>query len=220
VAPWCRERGPIILRIRDSEIDSVVTRTATQPLETAPDWPWCSDPSATAARCPSRQSCPRGTRGSRRQDGCFGQGLTDQPSAPCTERAAHGELALSDRRVCQQQVRDVRPRDQQQKSHRAEQDRQGRARPARDRSKFGSARRAGRPFELTSKTDAIASGRTVRIHRLWPVRVDASMNPGRFLAGRPDNGFGDAASQVCVTVPRQLVSARSRTRESVIASCW
>ena len=92
-----------------------------------------SGASATSpATPPSAPSTPRPppTSESRKR---FGQELTDQPSARRAERAANGELALSRRRLRQQQVRHVRARHQQQESHRAEQDQQRRASLARDR---------------------------------------------------------------------------------------
>ena len=81
---------------------------------------------------PERSQHAKTAAGQRKQEG-FGQELTDQPAARRTERAANGELALSDRRLCEQQVRDVRARHQQQESHGAEQNQQRRASLARDR---------------------------------------------------------------------------------------
>ncbi len=54
----------------------------------------------------------------------FGEELTDQPAARGAERVANGQLTLPCRGLRQQQVRDVRARDQQQKTDRAEQDQQ------------------------------------------------------------------------------------------------
>jgi len=45
-----------------------------------------------------------------RKQECFGKELTDQPPSRRTERAANGELTLSHRRLCQQQIRHVRAR--------------------------------------------------------------------------------------------------------------
>ena len=81
---------------------------------------------------PERSQYAKAAAGQRKQE-CFGQELTDQPSARRTERAANGELALSHRRLRQQQIRHVRARHQQQESHGAEQDQQRRASLARDR---------------------------------------------------------------------------------------
>src|SRR6267378_2313179 len=72
---------------------------------------------------PERSQYSKAAAAERKQ-GCFGKELTDQPPSRRTERGANGELTLSHRRLCQQQIRHVRARHQQQKSHRAEQDQQ------------------------------------------------------------------------------------------------
>ena len=59
--------------------------------------------------------------GGEREDQALGQQLPHQPPAARAERRADGHLALARRRPRQQQVRDVRARDQQQQPDRAEQ---------------------------------------------------------------------------------------------------
>ena len=81
---------------------------------------------------PERSQHAERAAGQRKQEG-FGEELTDQPSARRAERAANGELVLPHRRLCQQQIRHVRARHQQQESHGAEQDQQRRASLAGDR---------------------------------------------------------------------------------------
>ena len=81
--------------------------------------------SASSARhARERSQYAEAAAGQREQQG-LGEELTDQPSARRAERAANGELALSRRRLRQQQIRHVRARHQQQKADRAEQEQSG-----------------------------------------------------------------------------------------------
>jgi putative hemolysin len=57
----------------------------------------------------------RGAAGQRKQH-ALGQKLTDQPALARAERGADGQLALDLQQACQQQIRDVRARDQQYES--------------------------------------------------------------------------------------------------------
>ena len=101
-------------------------RDAVQPRQV------CRRQRHQSGHAPERSQHAQAAAGQRKQER-FGEELTDQPSARRAERAANGELTLLHRRLCQQQVRHVRARHQQQESHGAEQDQQRRASPARDR---------------------------------------------------------------------------------------
>ncbi len=80
-------------------------------------------PTQPARYAPERSQYAESPAGHRKQK-CFRKELTDQPSARCPERTANGELALSDRRLRQEQIGHVRAGHQEQKSHRAEEHQQ------------------------------------------------------------------------------------------------
>ena len=63
-----------------------------------------------------------------RQHRAFGQQLTDQTPASGTERGAHRQLAIAPQHARERQVGDIRARDQQNQTRRAEQDQQQLAR--------------------------------------------------------------------------------------------
>ena len=78
-----------------------------------------SGPSASSRSIPNLARSDAGRGRQRREQQALGEQLPHQPRAAAAERRAHRELALARRRPHEQQVRDVRARNQHHEAHRA-----------------------------------------------------------------------------------------------------
>ena len=116
--------------ISDTASANSMTRVSTRISETRG---MINSPSGSSARVRhDAEGDPERAAGEAQQGG-LRQQLPRDPRTSGAERRAHRDLTLARRRACQQQVGDVRQRDQQQDPDRAEQQVERRARVADQR---------------------------------------------------------------------------------------